>query len=33
MDLMPGVKSINATTLNDIFEIYGLKQLITEPIN
>ena len=31
VDLMPGVKSINATKLNDIFEIYGLKQLIREP--
>ena len=31
VDLMPGVKSINATKLNDIFEIYGLKQLITDP--
>ncbi len=29
---MPGVSSVNATRLNDIFEVYGLKQLITDPI-
>ena len=28
---LSGVKSVNATKLNDIFEIYGLKQLITDP--
>ena len=31
VDLTPGVTSVNATKLNDIFEIYGLKQLITDP--
>ena len=31
MDLIPGVRSVNATKLNNIFEIYGLKQLITDP--
>ena len=29
--IMPGVTSVNPTKLNDIFELYGLKQLITEP--
>ncbi len=31
VDLMPGASSVNATRLNDIFEVYGLKQLITYP--
>ena len=32
VDLMPGVKSVNATKYYfDIFEIYKLKQLITDP--
>ena len=30
VDLMIN-KSVNATKLNDIFEIYGLKQLIKDP--
>ena len=31
VNLMPGVTSVNATKLNDIFEIFGLKQLIVDP--
>ena len=31
VDLMPGVTSVIATRVNDIFEIYGLKQLVTDP--
>ena len=31
VDLMLGVTSVNATKLNDKFEIYGLKQLVTDP--
>ena len=32
VNLMPGVTSVNATKLNDVlFQIYGLKQLITDP--
>ena len=28
---MPGVTSVNGNKLNDIFEIFGLKQLIVDP--
>jgi hypothetical protein len=31
VDLMPGVTSVNGNKLNDIFEIFGLKQLIVDP--
>ena len=31
VDLMTGATSVNATKLNDIFETYGLKQLIKDP--
>ena len=31
VDIMPGVALVNATKLNDIFEIYWLKQLIADP--
>jgi hypothetical protein len=30
VDLMPGVTSGNGNKLNDIFEIFGLKQLIVD---
>ena len=29
--LMPGVTSVNGNKLNDIFEMFGLKQLIVDP--
>jgi hypothetical protein len=31
VDLMPGVTSVNGNKLNDIFEIFGSKQLIVDP--
>ena len=31
VNLMSGVTSVNATKLNDIFELFGLKQLIVDP--
>ena len=31
VDLMPGVTSVSGNKLNDIFEIFGLKQLIVDP--
>ena len=31
VNLMPGVTPVNATRLNDIFEIFGLKQPIVNP--
>ena len=31
MDLTPGVTSVKATKLNDIFEVSGLSQLIVDP--
>jgi exonuclease III len=31
MDLMPGVTSVNGNKLNNIFEIFYLKQLIVDP--
>ena len=31
VNFMPGVTSVNATKLNDIFKIFGLKQLIVDP--
>jgi hypothetical protein len=31
VDLMPGVTSVNGNKLNDIFEIFGLKQPIVDP--
>ena len=31
VDLMPGVTSVNGNKLNDIFDIFGLKQLIVDP--
>jgi hypothetical protein len=31
VDLMPGVTSVNGNKLNDIFDIFGIKQLIVDP--